>query len=610
MTGAQTITLVILGAALALMLSERLRADLVALLVVFALVASGVLAPQEAFSGFSGSAVITIAAIFIIADALRRTGVTDQTGRLLLRIAGRGETRLVVTVMLAGAFLSLFMNNIAAAAILLPAASGAARRARVSPSRILLPLAFGTILGGMATLLTTTNIIVSGLLRSRGIEGFGPLDFAPVGIPLVVVGILYVALIGRRLLPRRAPSDAPRRARAGERDLVELYRLGERLFRARVPAGSYMCDRPLSESTLREKYGLSALAIEREGVVMHDPAPETPVRAGDVLLLEGDLQEFLRRDIEPHLEILPRRKWNVRDLASSGVVVAETMLSPRSSLIGQTLTESRFREKYGMTVLAIWRAGGQIETDLGDVRLQFGDALLLQGPAQRVEVVRSEPDLILLSHGRGEKPRKVFGRGWVALCILIVTLMIAASWPDLVGPVMLGGALAMVLTRAISMDQAYMAIEWRSIFLVGGMFSAGVAMIRSGTASMLAETITAWLGPAGPLALLAGLFLIAALLSQAMHGAAVAAIIAPLAIETALGNGIPPRSLAMGVALATSMTFLTPLGHPVNILIMGPGGYRVREFVKVGLPLVILLFAAVLLLLPLYWPLAGPPFHP
>ncbi|NJN98076.1 MAG: hypothetical protein HC875_30340 [Anaerolineales bacterium] len=232
------LTFGILAVSIALLLSDRLRADLVALLTVIALGLTGILTSQEVFSGFSRSAVITILAIFILAEGLRRTGVTEQVGNVLLRVAGTRESWLVVVVMLAGAFLSLFMNNIAAASVLLPAVSGAGRKAGVNPARLLLPLAFATILGGMATLLTTTNIVVSTLLRDRGVAGYGLLDFAPLGLVIVAVGIAYMAWVGRLLLPAQWPVDYLEKERQAEEDLVGVYRLDERLFRVRVPVGS------------------------------------------------------------------------------------------------------------------------------------------------------------------------------------------------------------------------------------------------------------------------------------------------------------------------------------------------------------------------------------
>ncbi|GIK41014.1 MAG: SLC13 family permease [Chloroflexota bacterium] len=596
------LTFVILFVSIALFLTDRLRADLVALLTVIALGLTGILSPQEAFSGFSRSAVITILAIFILAEGLQRTGVTEQVGHLLLRIAGTRESWLVVVVMLAGAFLSLFMNNIAAASVLLPAVAGAGRKAGVNPARILMPLAFATILGGMATLLTTTNIVVSTLLRDEGVAGYGLLDFAPLGLPIIAVGVAYMALIGRRLLPAHWPADYLEAARQAEEDLVGVYRLGEHLFRIRVPLGSALNGKTLAQSAFRERYNLTAVAIEHNGQLTLSPAPDKTVQEGDIILFAGNLEELRQRDVEPYFEILPSRDWREQDLESPAIVVAETVLAPRSGLIGQTLRQAHFREKYGMTVLAIWRAGQQIRTELADLPLQFGDALLLQGPRERLRVLQAEPDLIVLSNEQ-EESKLVPGKGRLALAIMIVTLALAAVNSALVAEVMLGGALAMVLARVLTMDHAYQSVEWKSIFLIAGMLPMGIAITKTGAAALLATWLITFLGPAGPLALLAGLFILATLLTQTMNGAAVATVMAPIAIETAQNIGVDPHSLAMGVALATSMAFLTPLGHPVNVLVMGPGGYRFRDYFKVGLPLTVLLTILIIGLLPRIWSL-------
>ena len=596
------ITFAVLAGAIGLFLSERLRPDLVGLLVLALLGLTGVLTPPEAFSGLSHPAVITIIAIFILAEGLRRTGVTARMGDLILRVAGTEELRLVAAVMVAGAALSLFMNNIAAASILLPAVSGAARKARVSPSRLMMPLAFGTLLGGMATLLTTTNIIVSGLLHDQGLKGYRLLDFAPLGLPLIAVGVAYMALKGRHLLPARPPAGRLEPAPQVQRDLVDIYRLSERLFRARVPAGSYLVGKPLARSIFRETYGLNVVAIERDGQLLLSPSPGMAFRKGDVVLLEGRVEDFRRRDVEPYLEILPPCDWRERDLESPAIALVETVLAPRSGLIGQTLRAAHFREKYGLNVLAIWRAGRPIRTGLTDLALQFGDALLLQGPRDRLPLLRSEPDLILLSDEE-EGATSVPGRGWLAVAIMALTLLLAAIGLPL-EVVMLGGALGMMLTRVLMMDQAYRAIDWRVVFLVAGMLPASIALMKTGAAALLANGLVTLLGPAGPLALLAGLFVLVTLLTQAINGAAVAAMLAPIAIQVSQAVGLDPRALAMGVALATSMNFLLPLGHPVNILALSAAGYRFRDFIRVGWPLTLILFAMVMLLLPLLWPLS------
>ncbi len=594
------ITLIIAGAAIVLLLTERLRADLVALLVVVALGTTGVLTTEETFSGFSRSAVITLLAIFILAAALERTGVTRRVGDLLVRVAGESERRLVVAVMLSGAFLSLFMNNIAAAAVLLPPVSGAAQRSGVNPSRLLMPLAFGTILGGMATLLTTTNIVVSSLLQDRGLPGFGLLEFAPLGLPLVAAGIAYMALWGRRQLPARSPVQLYEDLQRQEANLAEVYHLGETLSRAGVRADSPLVGQTLAGSRLRETYGVNVLAIEREDRIVRAPSPDQELRAEDVLLLTGEPEgPGFAADLDP----LPPRHGGDRELESRSVVLVEAVLSPRSDLIGRTLSETRFRDRYGMAVLAIWRAGRSLRTGLTDLPLQLGDGLLLQGERGRLPVLRAESDLIVLDRGVDEPPPPSRRRGRLALTIMIVTLALAASNRFGVGEVMLGGALAMILSGVITMDEAYQAVEWRSVFLVAGMLPLGTAMTKTGAADLITHGLLTVLGGAGPLALLAGLVALAILLTQAMNGAAVAAVVAPIALQTAQRIGADPRAFAMGVAIATSVAFLTPLGSPVNVLVMGPGGYRFRDYFRAGLPLTLLIYLLLLGLLPLVWPL-------
>lgn len=595
------ITLSILVLALVLFLSERFAVDLVALLVLVALGLSRVLTPQEVFSGLSDPAVVTILAIFVLANGLQVTGIAERVGTFLVRTAGQSEIRLIVTLMSVAAFMSLFMNNIAVATILLPVTSTVAKKSDVKLARLLMPLAFGTLLGGMATLFTTTNIVVNSVLRSSGYRPFGVLDFAPIGLPLVVAGILYMTLWGRRMLPAAPSAARSELIRKAESDLVLTYQLGERLFRARIPTGSSLINKPLVKSTLREKYGLNVVAVERNGSTVLAPTPDFALQRDDIMLLAGRLEEFRQRDIEPYLEILPVRTYNEHELESVSVVVVEVALAPRSPLIGRTLKETQFRDKYGMTVLAVWNGERVIRTGLQDLRLAFGDALLLQGPRSRLPLLRLDTDLIVLS-SEEDQVREVTKKGWLAVAIFAVTILVAAVGPFSVGEVMLAGALAIIVSNVLTMEQAYRVIEWKVIFLVGGMLPLGLAMTKTGATALFANILTNLLKPFGPLVLLFALLIFTVLLSQAMKGAAVSAVIVPIAIQAAQQFGIDPRALAMGVALATSMAFVTPLGHPVNILMMGPGGYRFKDFFKVGMPLTVLLFIIVMLMLPIVWP--------
>jgi di/tricarboxylate transporter len=548
-------------------------------------------------SGFSRPAVITILAVFILAEGLRRSGLTEQVGALLVKAGGASETRLVVVVMLAGAFLSLFMNNIAAASVLLPAVSSAASKSGVSKSRLLMPLAFATILGGMATLLTTTNIVVSGILRDENLRGFGPLDFLPVGVPVVIVGISFMALWGRRLLPEE--NYLERSIHQSRSDLVTNYNLNERLFRARVPEGSRLAKRPLAQSTLREDYGVSVVAVESKGKTKLSPSPDTTIDVGDVLVLEGVVDDFRARDIEPYLEILPSPDWHDQDLRSSTMIVVEAMIPPRSPLVGASLRDVHFREKYGMNVLVIGRAGEHMTTGFADLPLQFGDALLLQGSRERLRILRDEPDLILLAYEDQEPV--VSGKAKVAIAIMAVSLLLAALNPASVSEIILAGAVAMMLFGVLSIDEAYRAIEWKSIFLIGGMLPLGLAMTESGAASMLAGQCLRLSSVGGPILLLIGLSLLCMFMTQAMTGAVVSTVIAPIAINAAHQAGIDPRALAMGIALASQMAFLTPIAHPVNVLVMGQAGYKPGDYLRAGLVLTVLMFVLVVLLVRVFW---------
>jgi di/tricarboxylate transporter len=345
------------------------------------------------------------------------------------------------------------------------------------------------------------------------------------------------------------------------------------------------------------------VAIENKDQTLSVPAADTVFEEGDTLLLKGRLEEFRQKDIDPRLDILAPVEYAERDLESASNVVVECMLAPRSPLIGSTLRQVRFRDKYGMQVLAIWRKDRSIRTRVGDIPLEFGDSLLMQGPWQKLDLLGSGPEIILLGN-EPKHPPPMRGKAWLALTIFAVTILGAAATPLSVPEVMLAGALVMILAWILKMEHAYRAIDWTVVILVAGMLPLGTAMTKTGTTALIAHAIVSTLGPLGPLVLLLGLLTLTVVLSQAIKGAAVSAVVGPIAISAAQTMGLDPRSVAMGVALATSMAFVTPLGHPVNILMMGAGGYKFRDFLKVGLPLTILLFAATILLLPVFWPLS------
>lgn len=593
------ITLLFLLVSALLLLGNILRADIVALMLMLALGLSGILTSQEAFSGFSRSAVIIMLSAFVLAEGLRRSGLTERVGVFVIKLFGASERRLIFGVMAAAATLSLFMNNIAAASLLFPSISGVARRSKISSSKLLMPLAFGTILGGMATLLTTTNIIVSGLLHDANLPGFTLIEFAPIGIPLTLAGILFMVLWGRRLLPTQSPAQ---RLEDGEDagELLDSYQISERLVRARVSKNGSLDGVTIEKSGLREKHHLNALAVQRGRSTLPIEA-RTILKGGDILLIMARSEDSVPEALKDMLDILPSGEWQHDYLAAPNVKLIETAIAPRSHLASQTLQDLRFEQKFGAKVLAIWRRGRSIRTRLADLPLEFGDGLLLQGTEKSLSLLRTEPGLVLLAESVPSS--RITWRGWLTALIMLTTLTLAVIFPGLIAEIMLGGAVMMVLIGTMSMDQAYRAIDWRSLFLVAGMLPVGIALNKTGASTMLAATILSILGNSGHWILLGGFVLMTVALTQIINGVAAVTVIAPIAIATAQQVGMEPRSVAMAVALASSMAFISPLGHSVNILVMGAGGYTFKDYARVGIPLTLLLVIILMIVLPFVMPI-------
>jgi di/tricarboxylate transporter len=477
--------------------------------------------------------------------------------------------------------------------------SGVARRSKVSSSKLLMPLAFGTILGGMATLLTTTNIVVSGLLRDAKLPGFTLIDFVPVGLPLTLVGILFMVFWGRNLLPNQSPAQRHKESEESD-DLLNTYQLSERFVRAKVCKSGSLDGVTLEKSGLREKYKLNVIAVQRGRSTLPIEA-KTILKGGDILLIMARPEDSVPESIRDLLEVLPSGAWQQDYLSIPNMKLIEAAIAPRSHLASQTLQEIRFEQKFGANVLAVWRRGRSIRTRLADLPLEFGDGLLLQGTEKSLSLLRTEPGLILLAESAPSIRMTV--RGWITVLIMVATLILAVIFPDNIAEIMLSGAVAMVLIRTMNMDQAYHAVDWRSLFLMAGMLPVGVALNKTGASTMFADAILSYLGGTGHLILLAGFVLSTVALTQVINGAAAVIVIAPIAIATAQKVGMEPRSVAMAVALASSMAFMSPLGHSVNVMVMGAGGYTFRDYARVGIPLTILLVIILMVVLPIIMPI-------
>jgi di/tricarboxylate transporter len=587
--------LVIVGAALTLIISNWLRPDLVALLVLLALALSGLLPPEQALAGFSRPAVLTIVGLFVITAALERTGVVQWLADRLADLSGGSEQRMIAVFMGAGALLSLVMNNIAAGAVLLPAAVNVARRAQVRESRVLMPLAYGTLVGGMATLFTTANIIISGTLQAQGQPGLTMLDFLIPGAAMIVAGMLYMLLVGRRLLPDR---ESVGRAMLVRSDLTQTYQLADRLWEVRVLPESPLANQPLAESVIGARLGATVAGIWRGREAHIPPAPTDVIAPHDILLVLG--REERVRQLEAQGTTIGRYGYHRNGSPDLSVHLTEVVIGPRSSAIGQTLKELRFRTKFGLTTVALWREGRSYRTDVGDFPLQAGDALLMVGSPGRIRLLAAEPGYIVLGQPLESSIQTTHKAGW-ALLITVLVLALAALGVVPTAVAMLAGATALVLTQCLSMEDAYRAIEWRVVVLIAGMLPIGTALVNTGLAAQIGRAFTAGLASAGSLALIAGLYLFTVLVTQLVGGQVAALIVGPIAVSAAVNLGINPTAVGVAVAMACSAAFLTPIAHPVNVLMMGPGGYTFSDFFRVGLGMTVVCFLTLFLVMPLVW---------
>jgi di/tricarboxylate transporter len=575
--------LVLILVAIILFATEKLRVDVIAILVLLTLALSGVVTTEQAFSGFSSPAVITVWAVYIVSAGLFKTGVADIIGRNIARVAGHSEPRLVAMIMLTCGTMSAFMNNIGAVAILLPAVMGIARQAKIPASRLLIPLAFSSLMGGNMTLIgTPPNVLAASALTERGLPSFAFFDYTPTGVIVFATGILYFVLVGRHLLPKRDSLEK-----------VSLNNLREYISEVRIPAESVLAGKTLSQSQLGAQYDLSVLSIIRSDKVKVVPIPDILIRPGDLVIIEGTIEHLLKAKEELGFLIESERKLNIEEgLDDNDSHIFEATISPRASVVGETLREILFRDQYGFTALAIWRQGEVITERLRDVRLKFGDTLLLQGSRRRIGSLQDSGDFLVLEPVDVEERRT--GKMYISLGIAGLVLLLATLGGFNIATAMLIGAIGMVLTGCLTMDEAYQSIVWRSVFLIAGMLPLGIAMENTGTARFLAEQIVS---------VMAGIMIFAGLITEPMSNAAATVLMVPISIDIALGLGASPQAFVLATVIGASTSFLTPVGHQANVLVMGPGGYRFFDYTRVGIWLNIIIIAVSLLVIPIFWPL-------
>jgi len=779
-----TLVLFILGAAVLFLVTEWMPMEVVALLVLGSLAVTGLVSPTDALKGFSNPAVVTVWAVFILSGGLTRTGVGNIIGNRVVKLAGRNDSGLTMIIMVVAGLMSAFMNNVAVAALMLPVVMDICRSTERSPSALLMPLAYGSLLGGLLTQIgTPPNILVSALLEENHLKPFGLFDYTPVGSFIFVIGVLFMTFVGRRLLPKH--NFLKDTSGILESNLDSQYRMKDRFFRMGVPLTSPLAGKTLTETRMGTVLGMDVIAITRENRSLLAPGPQERLLGGDILVVNGSAERLnelrlweeligqikrlseedvfskeiqlvelalahdsfmngktlnevdfrnrfeavvlaVRRDknirranlqddvlqsgdrllvqgsrqaiqslceergflvcedveqqtlnsvyqlnerlmlltiplhspvgnkalkesriaevlgmrvlciirgegdvrmpdadeillpgdqlvIEGRMDALDTLRGfealkgeggtvpDLKSLVSDQIGMVETILSPHAIIAGKTLRHLHFRDKYGLNVLAILRRGKAYATNLRDMALDFGDALLLYGPREKLKVLGQESDFIVLTQSAQEPPR--MEKAPLSSILMVATFVpVIMGWIPIYIATVIGAAL-MVLFRCLTMEEAYRAIEWKAVFLIAGMFPLGTALDQSGAAKLLAEGVVAAVGPMGPMVVLLALVLLTFLATCIIPTAALVLLLAPIILNTSQQLGVTPYGFMMGMAMAASASFMTPISHPANILVMGPGGYRFKDYMKVGGLLTLVVLIIIMVVVPLFWPI-------
>lgn len=625
MTADMLLTLAILAVAIVLFITEKLRLDVVAIGVMLALMLTGLVTTAEGLAGFANPTVIAIAALFIVGGAVFQTGLAAMLSDWILRLAGGSQTRLLLVLMVAIALMSAFISSTGVVALMLPAVVSLAASLKVNTSRLLIPLAYSALLGGTLTLIgTPPNLLASEALRAAGHAPFDFFSFTPLGLLLLTAGVLFMLTIGQRLLPDRKPAQTVQQA-STPGELFTLYRLPDNLFRLRVQDQSPLVGQKLAESGLREQFGINIVSLKHTPqangrpltrawalpLLSQDqedaahPNPDSVFQRDDLLLVQGSADAVSQAAGYWKLAIIAAEPVLEDDVITNEVGIAEVLIRARSPLIGQTLSEVRFGSAYRLTVLDLRRPGADGSLGLKDTRLKFGDMLLVQGEWK---------DIFALKHQRqnfvvmGEREAIEVGaftrreRAPLALAVLVAMVALVALNILELAPAALLAGLAMVLTGCLKMDEAYDTIDWKSLVLIAGMLPMSTALVNVGLVDAIARGFTDTLGSYGPLAVLAGLFLLTVLFTQLLSNTATTVLVAPIALAAAQNLGVDGRAMVMGVAVAASMAFATPIATPVNTLVMTAGHYRFTDYTRVGLAMIVLMFLLSMLALPLLFP--------
>jgi len=582
------IVLAFVVAAVILFATEKLSVDLVSIMVMVGLIVSGVITPEEGIDGFSHPATVTVGSMFILSAGLFRTGAVNFVGTKLVQVGKRNFWFALVLLMLTAGTFSAFINDTAVVAILIPIVLGLARELKISPGKLLMPLSFSALFGGVCTLIgTSTNILVSSIAVKHGQPPFGMFEFTPFGVIILVTGSLYMILIGVRLIPEKEV----------EEDLRKQFGIGDYLVEIVLEPEALSVGTVLADSPLLRDLDLRSVDVYRDGSRLEEPPDRLVLRSGDHLKVRCDLENF--RKLQERRGITLRQEPGNVEKGEETILV-EAVIASGSTLDGRSLKQARFRSRYGLTALAVRHRGLVMREHLEEMELRAGDVLLFEMEKHHQDQLREDKTFVLVS----EAEFPTFRKRKMVMAVAIIAFVVGSAATGLL-PILVSatlGCVFMVFFRCLTLEEAYGAIQWKVIFLLGGVLALGKAMEKSGAALLLANTLVETVGNLGPRALVSVFYLMTSLMTELMSNTATAALLTPIAIAVAESYGVDARPFLMAVTYAASASFMTPVGYQTNTLIYGLGHYRYIDFLRVGTPLNLMFWLMATIMIPWFWP--------
>jgi di/tricarboxylate transporter len=591
MTVEMVLVLIVVLSAVILFITEKVPLDLVALTIIAALMMSRIITPEEGLSGFSNPATVTVGAMLVLSAGLFKSGAVNILGAGLHKLSRYGSRIMTLTMMTCIGAISAFINNTAAVAMLLPVVMETARNMRMAPSKLLMPLSFASMFGGVCTLIgSSTNILVSSIAERYGQPGLGMFEMTQLGLVFFTAGTVYMLAVGVRWIPDRGEED----------DLTQRFAMGEYLTEIVLLPEAKSVGTTIADAPLGKDIDLEILEVRRHAGRLQFPGPHTMLQADDILLVRCNAAQITRLQEREGITLKSEMQWRDRDLESDETRLMEAVVAPYSVLDGRSVRGIRFKDNFGATVLAIRHHGELVHENLNTRILRGGDMLLLKVRTDSFKRLRDSPAFVMLS----DVGLSTFRPQKLLTALAIIAAVVGAAALNVVPIVIsaISGCALLILTGCLTMEEAYQAVEWKIIFLLAGVLTLGVALEKTGTALLLSNWLIATVGLWGPIALVSAFYLITSLLTEAMSNNATAALLTPIAIAAAQSLEVDPRPFLMAITFAASASFMTPVGYQTNTLIYGPGQYTFKDFLRVGAPLNILFWVLATIFIPVFWP--------